>query len=96
MTQSSWYKINNLDDGVSRILEANVAADQGKRYFMNALRRAKNMRKLKSHHAQKKSHRDFFWDGGATSLFAFFVDSVLLRDATYLQMVRLLQITCTS
>ncbi|MGB1961370.1 MAG: MBL fold metallo-hydrolase [Candidatus Puniceispirillaceae bacterium] len=27
MTQSSWYKINNLDDGVSRILEAHVAAD---------------------------------------------------------------------
>ena len=27
MTQSSWYKIKNLDDGVSRILEAHVAAD---------------------------------------------------------------------
>ena len=27
MTQSSWHKINNLDDGVSRILEAHVAAD---------------------------------------------------------------------
>ena len=27
MTQSTWYKIKNLDEGVSRILEAHVAAD---------------------------------------------------------------------
>ena len=27
MNQSSWYKINKLDDGVSRILEVHIAAD---------------------------------------------------------------------
>ena len=27
MTQSSWYKITNLDEGVSGILEVHIAAD---------------------------------------------------------------------
>ena len=39
-----------MDNALMGLEEANVAAEQGKRYFMNALRRAKNMRKNRPQH----------------------------------------------
>ena len=39
-----------MDNALTGLEEANVAAEQGKRYFMNALRRAKNMRKNRLQH----------------------------------------------
>ena len=39
-----------MDNALMGLEEANVAAEQGKLYFMNALRRAKNMRKNRPQH----------------------------------------------
>ena len=38
-----------MDNALQGLEEANVAAEQGKRYFMDALKRAKSMRKNRLH-----------------------------------------------